>query len=54
MDLGDGWILNAVHRAVAEIEAKQGWDPEPNPLFIYNSKTGECEKTSITYQIPMH
>lgn len=44
VDLGDGWILNAVHRAVAEIEAKQGWDPEPNPLFIYNSKTGECEK----------
>jgi len=44
VDLGDGWILNAVHRAVAEIEAKQGWEPEPNPLFIYNSKTGECEK----------
>lgn len=44
IDLGEGWILNAVHRATAEIEAKQGWEPEPNPVFIYNHETGQCEK----------
>ena len=44
IDLGEGWILNAVHRAAAEIEAKQGWEPEPNPMFIYNHDTGQCEK----------
>lgn len=44
IDLGQGWILNAVHRAAAEIEAKQGWEPEPNPVFIYNNDTGQCEK----------
>ena len=44
IDLGEGWILNAVHRAVAEIEAKQGWESEPNPLFIYNHHTQQCEK----------
>jgi hypothetical protein len=44
IDLGVGWILNAVHRATAEIEAKQGWEPEPNPVFIYNHETGQCDK----------
>lgn len=44
IDLGDGWILNAVHRAAAEIEAKQSWEPEPNPLFIYNFELGKCER----------
>ena len=44
IDLGDGWIYNAVHRAAAEIEAKQGWEPEPNPMFIYKHDTGHCEK----------
>jgi hypothetical protein len=44
IDLGDGWIYNAVHRAAAEIEAKQGWEPEPNPVFIYNHDTRQCEK----------
>ncbi|WP_180174838.1 relaxase/mobilization nuclease domain-containing protein [Acinetobacter sp. YH01022] len=44
IDLGDGWIYNAVHRAAAEIEAVQGWEPEPNPMFIYNHGTGQCEK----------
>lgn len=46
IDLGDGWILNAVHRAAAEIEAKQGWESEPNPLFIYNFKLGQCERNT--------
>lgn len=44
IDLGDGWILNAVHRAAAEIEAKQNWEPEPNPLFIYNNDSETCER----------
>lgn len=44
IDLGGGWIYNAVHRAAAEIEAKQGWEPEPNPMFIYKHDTGQCEK----------
>jgi len=44
IDLGGGWILDAVHQAVAEIEAKQGWQPEPNPMFIYNHDTQQCEK----------
>ena len=44
IDLGGGWIYNAVHRAAAEIEAKQGWEPEPNPMFIYKHDTGHCEK----------
>lgn len=44
IDLGDGWIYNAVHRAAAEIEAVQGWEPEPNPMFIYKHETGQCEK----------
>ena len=44
IDLGDGWILNAVHRAAAEIEVKQGWQPEPNPLFVYNHVNEKCER----------
>lgn len=44
IDLGDGWMINALHRAAAEIEAKQGWQPEPNPLFIFNPHTQQCEK----------
>lgn len=44
IDLGGGWILNAVHRAAAEIEAKQNWEPEPNPLFIYDQNSGQCER----------
>ena len=44
IDLGGGWIYNTVHRAAAEIEAKQGWEPEPNPMFIYKHDTGQCEK----------
>lgn len=44
IDLGNGWIHNSLHRAIAEIEAKQGWEPEPNAMFIYNHDTKECEK----------
>jgi hypothetical protein len=29
VNLGDGWILNALHRSAAEIEATQGWHPNP-------------------------
>ena len=44
IDLGDGWIIYASHQAIAEIEAKQGWLSEPNPLFIFNHQTQKCEK----------
>lgn len=44
IDLGGGWIHNAVHRAAAEIEAKQGWESEPNPVFKYNPDTEQCER----------
>ena len=44
VDLGEGWIINSLHRAIAEIEAIHSFSSEPNPLFIYNFNTKQCDK----------
>ncbi|MHA3050617.1 relaxase/mobilization nuclease domain-containing protein [Acinetobacter sp. ANC 4639] len=51
VNLGDGWILNALHRSAAEIEAKQGWSSEPNPMFIYNRRTQTVESNPAYMKI---
>ncbi|MHA3084165.1 relaxase/mobilization nuclease domain-containing protein [Acinetobacter sp. ANC 5383] len=51
VNLGDGWILNALHRSTAEIEAKQGWTSEPNPMFIYNRRTQTVESNPAYMKI---
>lgn len=51
VNLGDGWILNALHRSAAEIEATQGWSSEPNPMFIYNRRTQTVESNPAYIKI---
>ncbi|ENU79088.1 hypothetical protein F975_03058 [Acinetobacter sp. ANC 3789] len=51
VNLGDGWILNALHRSAAEIEATQGWSSEPNPMFIYNRRTQTVESNPAYMKI---
>ncbi|MHA3081352.1 relaxase/mobilization nuclease domain-containing protein [Acinetobacter sp. ANC 5502] len=51
VNLGDGWILNALHRSAAEIEATQGWTSEPNPMFIYNRRTQTVESNPAYMKI---
>ncbi len=51
VNLGDGWILNALHRSAAEIEATQGWRSEPNPMFIYNRRTQTVESNPAYIKI---
>ncbi|WP_151732691.1 relaxase/mobilization nuclease domain-containing protein [Acinetobacter ursingii] len=52
VNLGDGWILNALHRSAAEIEATQGWRSEPNPMFIYNRRTQTIENNPAYMRTP--
>lgn len=52
VNLGDGWILNALHRSAAEIEATQGWRSEPNPMFIYNRRTQKVENNPAYMRTP--
>ncbi|MHA3058723.1 relaxase/mobilization nuclease domain-containing protein [Acinetobacter sp. ANC 5584] len=52
VNLGDGWILNALHRSAAEIEATQGWSSEPNPMFIYNRRTQTVESNPAYMRTP--
>jgi hypothetical protein len=52
VNLGDGWILNALHRSAAEIEATQGWTSEPNPMFIYNRRTQTVESNPAYIRTP--
>jgi len=51
VNLGDGWILNALHRSAAEIEATQGWSSEPNPMFVYNRRTQTVESNPAYMKI---
>ncbi|WP_151710189.1 relaxase/mobilization nuclease domain-containing protein [Acinetobacter brisouii] len=51
VNLGDGWILNALHRSAAEIEATQGWRSEPNPMFVYNRRTQTVESNPAYIKI---
>lgn len=44
IDLGEGWLYKSLHRAVAEIEAKQGWEPEPNSMYIYDLESKKCNE----------
>lgn len=44
IDLGEGWIHKSLHRAIAEIEAKQAWEPEPNSMYIYDLKSKKCNE----------
>lgn len=52
INLGDGWILNALHRSAAEIEAMQGWSSEPNPMFVYNRRTQKVENNPAYIRTP--
>ncbi|PVZ78618.1 hypothetical protein C9426_34370 [Serratia sp. S1B] len=52
VNLGDGWILNALHRSAAEIEVTQGWSSEPNPMFIYNRHTQTVESNPTYIRTP--
>ncbi|WP_180058680.1 relaxase/mobilization nuclease domain-containing protein [Acinetobacter sp. YH12227] len=44
IDLGEGWLYKSLQRAVAEIEAKQGWEPEPNSMYIYDLESKKCNE----------
>ncbi|MCG2574934.1 relaxase/mobilization nuclease domain-containing protein [Acinetobacter sp. ME22] len=52
VNLGDGWILNALHRSAAEIEATQGWRSEPNPMFVYHQQSKTVVRNPDYQSVP--
>ncbi|HET9637680.1 MAG TPA: relaxase/mobilization nuclease domain-containing protein [Allosphingosinicella sp.] len=54
---GDGWDLDRLHQALALIEKRQGWAPEPNAIYearggaVYERRTGRIVRDAGGEQI---
>ena len=54
---GDGWDLDRLHQALALIEERQGWAPEPNAIYearggaVYERRTGRIVRDAGGEQV---